>query len=35
MKKTYYIDLFKVALRHRKGAGKFLFLWQFLNLIAN
>ena len=24
------IDLFKVALRHIKGAGKFLFLWQFL-----
>ena len=29
------IDLYKVALRHIKEAGKFLFLWQFLNLIAN
>ena len=29
------IDLFKVALRHIKEAGKFLFLWQFLHLIAN
>ena len=29
------IDLYKVALRHIKEAGKFLFLWQFLILIAN
>ena len=29
------IDLYKVALRHIKEAGKFLFLWQLLNLIAN